>query len=410
IFDTDQGVGTGVSTSAFADTLDLLAEGVASGLALGTHLFGVRAKDEQGLWSHTKWLSINICETYAPVAAFTPIISGTSVSFQNNSLRGTSYAWDFGDGATSTLQYPVHAYGPGTYDARLITVNPCYQDTAYASLYLPGLNQFSPHSGGNTGLVTLSLHGFGFDENTIVSLVRAGYSDIAPLDDIVTVLSISSAQVTFDLNGADPGPWTLEVLFGNGVTVQDQQAFEIVTGDADYELSVALIGSPVLRGAGVYTLRITNNSNIDARFIPIEISLDDTAGSIGSLQPLITWGIDDELVQGGMWSFTATYDGGLTHWRTYPMFAYLVPANGTLDIPIRVVLPLGNSQIEVRIGEPIDFNTGLFASLVEDLAIITDQSNGIVEQGYAAAMRSDCFARGGKAALLTAATTAIATA
>ncbi|MFL5753456.1 MAG: PKD domain-containing protein, partial [Bacteroidia bacterium] len=59
----------------------------------------------------------------APVAAYTvpPVCEGTANSFTNTSTNATTYAWDFGDGATSTVTSPTHTYsGAGTYNAELV--------------------------------------------------------------------------------------------------------------------------------------------------------------------------------------------------------------------------------------------------------------------------------------------------
>ena len=43
-----------------------------------------------------------------------------SAAFGNNSFRGNTYFWDFGDGGTSTLHSPTHSYtSPGTYKVYL---------------------------------------------------------------------------------------------------------------------------------------------------------------------------------------------------------------------------------------------------------------------------------------------------
>lgn len=52
-----------------------------------------------------------------------------SVYFQNNSINGNSYFWDFGDGNTSTEFEPVYQYStPGIYEVQLIVSdsNSCY--------------------------------------------------------------------------------------------------------------------------------------------------------------------------------------------------------------------------------------------------------------------------------------------
>lgn len=52
-----------------------------------------------------------------PEAGFTTSTDGTLMaSFSNTSINATTYAWDFGDGTTSTEENPTHTYsGPGEY-------------------------------------------------------------------------------------------------------------------------------------------------------------------------------------------------------------------------------------------------------------------------------------------------------
>jgi PKD repeat protein len=46
------------------------------------------------------------------------------VQFTDTSQHGpTTWAWDFGDGATSTEQHPVHTFAPGTYNVTLTATN-----------------------------------------------------------------------------------------------------------------------------------------------------------------------------------------------------------------------------------------------------------------------------------------------
>jgi PKD repeat protein len=53
-----------------------------------------------------------------------------NVVFTNTSANAISYAWDFGDGNTSTDMSPVHAYTTnGDYSISLITANNCRSDT-----------------------------------------------------------------------------------------------------------------------------------------------------------------------------------------------------------------------------------------------------------------------------------------
>jgi gliding motility-associated-like protein len=71
------------------------------------------------------------------------------VSFSNGSAGAISYEWSFGDGNTSTLPNPQHAYSTaGTYNVELIAINSCDTDTvsqtvtvfSYPSVSISGNN------------------------------------------------------------------------------------------------------------------------------------------------------------------------------------------------------------------------------------------------------------------------------
>ncbi|MEL7222917.1 MAG: PKD domain-containing protein, partial [Bacteroidota bacterium] len=68
------------------------------------------------------------CDTLRepPIAAWSYESDLLSVSFQNESQHDIrSYAWTFGDGATSTLPHPQHTYAAaGVYEVCLIVTNP----------------------------------------------------------------------------------------------------------------------------------------------------------------------------------------------------------------------------------------------------------------------------------------------
>lgn len=73
----------------------------------------------------------------APIADFSYSIGNgnNQVNCTNKSSLADSYLWDFGDGATSTLEHPVHNYiNNGTYTITLTTYN-CDFDTTYKTTY-----------------------------------------------------------------------------------------------------------------------------------------------------------------------------------------------------------------------------------------------------------------------------------
>ncbi|MCS6928081.1 MAG: PKD domain-containing protein [Saprospiraceae bacterium] len=65
-----------------------------------------------------------------PTAGFSVTTNGLAASFTNSSTHATSYAWNFGDGNSSTAQNPQHTYAQeGVYTVTLIATGPCGVDT-----------------------------------------------------------------------------------------------------------------------------------------------------------------------------------------------------------------------------------------------------------------------------------------
>lgn len=63
----------------------------------------------------------------APTATFDTYTDGLDLQVDNNSINGTSYSWNFGDGSTSLfLNPPIHSYSvTGTYTVSLTATNGC---------------------------------------------------------------------------------------------------------------------------------------------------------------------------------------------------------------------------------------------------------------------------------------------
>lgn len=59
-----------------------------------------------------------------PSAAFTTVVEGLKVTFNNTTTLADTYLWEFGDGLTSTEKSPVHTYATdGIYTAKLTATN-----------------------------------------------------------------------------------------------------------------------------------------------------------------------------------------------------------------------------------------------------------------------------------------------
>ena len=72
-----------------------------------------------------------------PIANFSFVQDGTTVTFTNNSTLADSYSWDFGDGTTSTEANPVHVYAAdGNYTVVLTATNANGQSTASSTIII----------------------------------------------------------------------------------------------------------------------------------------------------------------------------------------------------------------------------------------------------------------------------------
>lgn len=125
--------------------------------------------DEPGVYSVTLTVTNGAgSETYiqegfisvqtAPISNFSAQPEGNLVNFTNESLHGTSYFWDFGDGNTSNEQSPQHIYQQGgDYTVSLVVSNSCGSDTIMQELSIsnPPAPDFSADS--NSGCAPFSV-------------------------------------------------------------------------------------------------------------------------------------------------------------------------------------------------------------------------------------------------------------
>jgi PKD repeat protein len=139
-----------------------------------------------------------------PTVSFTNILNGLSVQFINNSTGGNSWAWDFGDGNSSTLQNPSHTYA--TEDTFIV----CLSATGTA-----GCTQFICDS-------VVTVQPFGFEEsspdelflfpNPADEIIHLSFES-SPAERTIDLLSCEGKQIqTFSISA---GTQTISLWVGN---------------------------------------------------------------------------------------------------------------------------------------------------------------------------------------------------
>ena len=110
--------------------------------AVGVYSVALTVTGPGGTNTQTRTNYVTVTAPPPPVAQFTGApVSGTSpltVNFTSTSTGNiTSYAWTFGDGATSTVASPSHVYStPGTYTVALTVTGPGGSNTQTRSNYV----------------------------------------------------------------------------------------------------------------------------------------------------------------------------------------------------------------------------------------------------------------------------------
>lgn len=198
-------------------------------------------------------------DPYAPTVDFTYTLTPAGPSFNavfnNLSVDAESYFWDFGDGATSTLEDPTHTYSEGVYNVCLTGYNVYGESTTCQEIIAVtpptalfnfsgdptvtftdlSLNEpdtwFWDFDDGATSTETDPVHTFLFNGiyNVCLTVSNAGGSNTFCQNVVISSYAAPLANFTFtgdptvtftDLTSGDPTEWDWD--FGDGATSTDQ--------------------------------------------------------------------------------------------------------------------------------------------------------------------------------------------
>lgn len=141
------------------------------------------------------------------IADFTYTINASNVSFNNTSIHGTTYHWDFGDGQVSTEENPIHSYLlNNTYDVQLIATDSCDSDT---TTYQVVINNLGIHSLSNDNFVFKNLNNNQYKiENKLKEEVEIS---IINMNGKQMNSSILNQNDIIDLNTFDKGIYLIKI-------------------------------------------------------------------------------------------------------------------------------------------------------------------------------------------------------
>jgi hypothetical protein len=167
----------------------------------------------------------------------------------------------------------------------------------------PALSAILPASGGNTGVVTVTVSGSGLPSGATIKLSRSGQPDI-PGTGVVVATDGLSITATFDLTGAAAGSWDVVVMTPDAQTATLPNGFSIGALEAP-QLRVDIVGPVLIRAnhRTAFDLVLENPGNVDALAVPLWLAGIPAAATIE-------------------FDFALAYpprDGGEPDWTTVPL-------------------------------------------------------------------------------------------
>ena len=323
----------------------------------------------------------------APVAQFTGSpVSGTfplTVAFSNTSSGSiTSYAWDFGDGTTSTAASPSKVYAAaGVYTVKLTVTGPGGSNTQTRSNYITvstaaPLAQFtgSPVSGtfpltvafSNTSSGSITSYAWDFGDGT--TSTAASPSKVYAAAGVYTVkltvtgpggsntqtrsnyITVSAAAPVAQFTGSPvSGTFPLTVAFSNTST-GSITSYAWTFGDGT--TSTAASPSKVYAAAGVYTVKLTvtgpGGSNTQTRSNYVTVIRRSTGRAVHRQSRVghvpADGGVQQHLA-GSITSYAWTFGDGSTSTAASPSHVYA--AAGVYTVSLTVTGP-GGSNTQTR--------------------------------------------------------------
>ncbi|WP_153796981.1 DUF7619 domain-containing protein [Foetidibacter luteolus] len=290
---------------------------------------------------------------HEPIASMQYERLGSTIGFRPQKANADSFIWDFDDDSTSTIQYPMHTYLPGNYNARLIVNNSVcnFKDTATQVFDIKGVEYYTPEKIGYGGDVNMQIFGGGLDSTTSVKLVK-GSTVIMPLEKFANSVKDHLTAV-FDVHLVQSGKYDVVIQIPGEDAITYKEGFLIE--DFSYPYTWAEVQGPSrwrTNSDTRFTLVVGNNGNVMASGAvvgfawPRNVSVKFDNGFIlpqtGGVETVI---VDNETISLPRSEIKFIYDSLVTavpidSFNNQPFNGYMqylllphVPAGATVEIP-----------------------------------------------------------------------------
>lgn len=294
-------------------------------------------------------------------------IARQTVFFNDRSINGQYYYWDFGDGQFSQQANPSHAYAlPGSYVVTLYVSGPCDGQTISKTVIVNGIYKITPDIAPNRGFTQCRIYGYGFDHTSLVTLKNGAVTIAA--GNVFFDAETNTLQANFQFIGAPTGIYDLIVTTGSRTDTL-AQSFDIQPTDIGKPW-VQLVGPynqyfKALTGERINTYRleygVTGNvtqyliplslvvrgTDLNAAVISVVTNKGDTTGIPDSLKPAANgfYRYFDEISNDSVWVFYGVDE--VVEANTTHVFEFQVISK-TLIGDFGVYGYIGNSMFDAR--------------------------------------------------------------
>jgi PKD repeat protein len=336
--------------------------------------------------------------TPKPKANFTISQTDHLFVFDNKTLYGESFEWNFDDETKTVVVNPNHEYlNPGNYNVCLIAKNVSGYDTICQKLVVPGLDRIYPNQAGNSGDVTVQVFGGGLDtlyhirfEQNGVTKITSGKTGFGGKNGI---------SATFDIRDQQIGVYDVVVEKKGGPSYIMKGSFTVTQGQKAAPWARLEGRNRILYNTTTtYKISYGNNGNVDATGVPLWIAISDIPGLTVEF-PGINIKIPDYVYEKKLMDAynsvdiffrTDSIQGSPFKSRVYVFYIPVIPAGTTGQVTMKIKTDQ-NIKVMVWVNEPY-FESPMKGSFAACVASVF--AEGAIDAGTSAIPAVGCITQG----------------